>query len=68
VPEFKLDRTAFKAQTAKEASFNSSYYRAMDWKNRLSVATYLISVAYKFDINNPPKLDRTKFSANSSSS
>jgi hypothetical protein len=65
VPEFKLDRTAFKAQTAKEASSNNTYYMAMDWKQRLAIAAYLISVAYQFDLDKPPKLDRTKFSAKS---
>jgi hypothetical protein len=65
VPEIKLDRTAFKAHTAKEASSNSAYYLAMDWKQRLAIAAYLISVAYQFDPDTPPKLDRTKFSAKS---
>jgi hypothetical protein len=31
-------------------------------KERLEDALYLNSVAYNFDINNPPKLDRTAFS------
>jgi hypothetical protein len=60
-----MDRTAFRAQTAREAGDHSYYYKKMDWKERLKVAAYLISVAYNFDINNAPKMDRTKFSIKS---
>ena len=62
---FKLDRTAFKAQTLKEAANHATGYKKLSWQERLKVATYLNSVAYNFDLNNPPKMDRTKFSAKS---
>jgi hypothetical protein len=62
---FKLDRTAFKAQTLKEAANHATTYKKLSWQERLKVATYLNSVAYNFDLNNPPKMDRTKFSAKS---
>lgn len=62
---FRLDRTAFKAQTLKEASNHASEYKKLSWQDRLKVAAYLNSVAYNFDLNNPPKMDRTKFSAKS---
>ena len=62
---FKLDRTAFKAQTLKEAANHATAYKKLSWQERLKVATYLNSVAYNFDLNNPPKMDRTKFSAKS---
>lgn len=65
---FKLDRTAFKAHTHKEASNHASEYKKLSWQNRLRVTAYLNSVAYNFDLNNPPRMDRTKFSAKSSSS
>jgi hypothetical protein len=31
-------------------------------KERLEAAFYLNSIAYNFDINNPPRMDRTVFS------
>lgn len=62
---FKLDRTAFKAHTVKGAAHHAGLYKKMSWQERLKVAQYLISVAYNFDIENPPRLDRTKFSSKS---
>jgi hypothetical protein len=62
---FKLDKTAFKAQTLKEASNHASAYKKLSWQERLKVAAYLNSVAYNFDITNPPRMDRTKFKAKS---
>lgn len=63
--KFKLDRTAFKAQNLKEASNHAADYIKLSWQDRLQVAAYLNSVAYNFDLKNPPKMDRTKFSAKS---
>ena len=60
---FKLDRTAFKAQTAEEASNHAQYYKKMSWQERLQVAAYLNSIAFNYPLNNPPRMDRTKFSA-----
>jgi hypothetical protein len=65
---FKLDRTAFKAHTSKEAANHASAYKKLSWQDRLKVASYLNSVAFNFDMNNPPLLDRTKFSVRSLSS
>jgi hypothetical protein len=62
---FKLDRTAFKAQTLKEAANHATVYKKLSWQERLKIAAYLNSVAYNFDLNNPPKMDKTKFSAKS---
>jgi hypothetical protein len=63
--EYKLDRGAFQAHTLKEASNHARDYRKLSWKERLEVAAYLISVAFNFDIHNPPRMDRSKFSAKS---
>lgn len=60
---FRMDRTAFKAQTAAEASNHAPYYREMSWKERLHVAIYLNSIAFNFSLDNPPKMDKTKFKA-----
>ncbi len=57
----KLDRTAFKYQTINEASHNLKFWQSQTYKKRLQAANYLNSVAYNFDINNPPKMDKTVF-------
>ncbi len=60
---YKLDRTAFKAQTAEEATKNqAAYYKTLTWQERLRIANYLNSVAYNYPENEPPKMDRTAFS------
>ncbi len=59
----KLDRTAFKAQTAEEATRSqAAYYKTLTWQERLRIANYLNSVAYNYPEDQPPKLDRTVFS------
>ena len=63
--KFRLDRTAFKAQTLEEAAQHSDYYKKLTWQERLQIADYLNSVAYNHDLNNPPKMDKTKFSVKS---
>ncbi|MFN5424275.1 MAG: hypothetical protein ACK5A2_02750 [Bacteroidota bacterium] len=63
--KFRLDRTAFKAQTLEEAARHSEYYKKLPWQERLQIANYLNSVAYNYDLNNPPKMDKTKFSVKS---
>ena len=60
---YRLDRTAFKAQTAKEASAShAEHYKKLSWQERLRIANYLNSIAFNFPEDNPPRLDRTKFS------
>ncbi|MGN6177565.1 MAG: hypothetical protein ACTHNW_00175 [Mucilaginibacter sp.] len=59
----RLDRTAFKAQTAEEATKSqAAYYKTLTWQERLRIANYLNSVAYNYPENDPPKVDRTAFS------
>ena len=65
---FKFDRTAFKGQTLREAANHAEYYKKLTWQERLKIAEYLNSIAYNFDINNPPRMDKTKFSTKSISS
>ncbi len=59
--KYNLDRNYFKMQTAEEASNNYAYWKSLNYTERLKAAFYLNSVAFNFDINNPPKLDKTKF-------
>jgi len=59
---YPLNRTAFKAHTAEEASKqDAGYYKKISWQERLRIANYLNSVAYNYPENDPPKLDRTAF-------
>jgi hypothetical protein len=59
---YRLDRTAFKAQTAEEAADHATYYRNLTWQERLRIANYLNSIAYNYPENEPPKMDKTVFS------
>lgn len=64
--EFRLDRTAFKAHTAKDASeSHAKYYKTLTWQQRVRIANYLNSIAYNYPVDSPPKLDRTQFKARS---
>jgi hypothetical protein len=61
--DYRLDRTAFKAQTAEEASNHTQYYKQLTWQERLKIANYLNSIAFNFPENSPPRMDKTKFKA-----
>ncbi len=58
---YKLDRTAFVQQTKEQATNQQEYWLAKTVNERLEAAFYLNSVAYNFDINNPPRMDKTFF-------
>lgn len=60
--DLKLDRTAFKKQSLTEADDNLAYWQSKTYEERLAAAFYLNSVAYNFDINNPPRMDKSVFS------
>ncbi len=57
----KLDKTVFKYQTLEEASNNLKYWKNQSYRERLVAANYLNSVAYNFDVNNAPRLEKTYF-------
>ena len=59
---FKLDRTAFKPQTMADAANHKSFYLQMTWQERLSVTAYLNSIAFQYDLNSPPRMNRNHFS------
>jgi hypothetical protein len=61
MPSEKFDRTTFRHQTAKEASHQLKYWQKKSYEERLETANYLNSVAYNFEINNPPKMDKSFF-------
>ena len=60
---FKFDRTAFSMMTFKEADDANRYEKSVSYKERLKQAYYLISQAYGFSLNNPPRQDKRKFSS-----
>ncbi len=60
--KYRLDKTAFQAMSVEEADDYMRDYRNYNWKERLKVSFYLTSLAYGFDINHPPKMDKTIFS------
>lgn len=59
---FRLDRSQFKMQSFKEADNDYVHWQTKSLEERLLAAWYLISVAYNFDLNNPPRMDRSIFS------
>jgi hypothetical protein len=60
--EYKLDRTAFSMHSHEVREPAAEYWKTKNLTERLSAAFYLNSVAFNFDISNPPRLDRTLFS------
>ncbi|MFT4202322.1 MAG: hypothetical protein QM610_00270 [Chitinophagaceae bacterium] len=60
---FRLDRTKGKGQTANGAAQHAPHYHKMTWQQRLAVAAYLNSVAYNYPLQNPPKMDKSRFKA-----
>ncbi len=52
--QFRLDRSAFHAGTHAETEHYHVRQQPETPVERLQAATYLNSVAYKFDLNNPP--------------
>ena len=59
--KFRLDKTAFKTQTIAEADESMRNYLNHSVKERLEIAYYLTSIAYGFDMENPPRMDKTFF-------
>lgn len=59
---YKLDRNAFSMGSSKVSEPAIKYWKSKSPEERLSAAFYLNSVAFNFDLSNPPMLDRTVFS------
>ena len=60
--KYRLDKTVFHAMTAEESDYYMRNYRKYNWQERLKISYYLTSLAYGFDITNPPRMDKTVFS------
>lgn len=61
--QFRLDRTAFHAGTHEDTERYHSRSQPTTLAERLRVANYLNSIAFRYNVHNPPRLDRTAFSA-----
>lgn len=61
--KFRLDRTFGKGMTFQEADDYQNDYTGYTLEERLEIVLYLTSIAYNFDPNNPPRMDKTVFSA-----
>jgi hypothetical protein len=59
--KYRMDKTAFKLQTVEEADDAMRDYTNHSPAERLRIYWYLTSIAYKFDLNNPPRMDKTVF-------
>lgn len=60
---YRLDRTAFHAGTHEQTAQYHAASQPATYTERLLAAAYLNSIAYRYDQENPPRLDRTAFSA-----
>lgn len=60
--EYKFDRSAFKIMTLDESDAQNRFDKTVPYSERLRQAYFLISCAYNFSLDNPPKLDRSVFS------
>ena len=58
---FRLDRTVHHAGTHEQAAQYHARHQPATMAERLRAAAYLNSVAYGYDLDNPPRLDRTAF-------
>jgi hypothetical protein len=63
--DFKLNRKVCSAHAKEESPDYKTFYGKMNWKERLLVAAYLNSVAYRYDPDNPPAMNKNHFSAKS---
>jgi hypothetical protein len=61
--KYRLDRNAFAIMSFEESDNYMRNYKHFSWQERLAVSLYLTGIAYNFDTNDPPRLDRNYFHA-----
>lgn len=59
----RLDRNSFKTYNFNTQSNEAANYKNYTLTQRIEVFNYLQSVAYNFELNNYPKMDKTIFSS-----
>lgn len=57
---YRLDRSAFKRQSAEEAANQYGYWQEKSPEERLRASFYLISIAWNFSMDDPPHLTERK--------
>lgn len=57
-----MDKTAFSMFKKENEPTDFEYWQSKTIAERLRAAAYLNSIAYNYDINNPPRMDKTIFS------
>lgn len=60
--KFKLDRTVSSAEKMSDQKSDVPYWLSRPVAERFQASMYLQSVCYKFDLTQPPRLDKTVFS------
>lgn len=61
--KYKLDRTTFQARNASEQVSYGKEHQKLTWQERMRIHHYLNSIAYGYDLANPPRMDKTFFKA-----
>jgi len=59
---YRLDKTYGKGHKHENAEKDSDYWRTKTVDERLRAVMYLNSIAWHFDPENPPRIDKTVFS------
>lgn len=59
--KYKLDQTAFQARNASEQVNYGKEHQKFTWQERMRIHQYLNSIAYGYDLDNPPRMDKTFF-------
>lgn len=59
--EYKFDRNAFKIMTFDESDAQNRFGKEVPYSERLRQAYLLLSYAYGFSLDSPPKFDRSAF-------
>ena len=60
-----MDKSVGRGMTLNEADEEMRDYRSYTWKERLEISYFLISIAYNFPVDQPPRMDKTLFIAQS---
>lgn len=61
--QFRLDRTHSEVLSFEEADRQINDHSDLDWKERFRLHQYLNSIAYGYVDGEPPKMDKSIFSA-----
>lgn len=55
----KLDRSAHNTYHIKNQEKDGAYQKNLSFEERIDIFNYLQSVAYNFELNNYPKMDKS---------